>query len=65
MDLGLMIKYGIVLMLIGTIVSIIFMYIGNPRFKLSDITFWDTLLLSNFATGIALYIAIYYFRIKL
>jgi hypothetical protein len=60
-----MIKYGIVLMIIGTIVSILFMYIGNPSFKLSDISFWDTLLLSNFSTGIALYLAIYYLKIKL
>ncbi len=65
MDLSLMIKYGIVLMIIGTIVSILFMYIGNPSFKLSDISFWDTLLLSNFSTGIALYLAIYYLKIKL
>ncbi len=64
LDIGLMIKFSLLTMVIGTLISVLFMYIGNPTFSLSQITFWDTLLVSNFLTGVVLYLVLFKFKLK-
>lgn len=47
---------GIATMILGTILSIGSMYIGQANFEISQVTFWPSLLLTNFLLGFLIHV---------